>query len=72
MTNTPTLTPKDIVKILLRKGFVLDRSRGSHQVYLHPISRKRVIVPMHNKDLPIGTMYSILKQAGIDKEELKE
>lgn len=70
MTNAPTLTPKEIVKILLRKGFVLDRGRGSHQIYLHPISRKRVIVPMHNKDLPVGTMYSILKQAGIDKEEL--
>lgn len=70
MTNAPTLTPKEIVKILLRKGFVLDRNRGSHQIYLHPISRKRVIVPMHNKALPIGTMYSILKQAGIDKEEL--
>ena len=31
---------------------------------------KRVIVPMHNKDLPKGTFFSILKQAGIDKGEL--
>jgi hypothetical protein len=25
---------------------------------------------MHKKDLPAGTLYSILKQAGIDKNEL--
>lgn len=70
MSNTPSLTPKDIVKILQQKGFILDRSRESHQIWLHPVSRKRTIVPMHNKDLPIGTLYAILKQAGIDKDEL--
>lgn len=70
MSNVPSLTPKDIVKILKQKGFILDRSRGSHQIWLHPVSRKRVIVPMHNKDIPAGTLYAILKQAGIDKSEL--
>jgi predicted RNA binding protein YcfA (HicA-like mRNA interferase family) len=69
MSKTPSLTPRDIVKVLKKKGFFLDRSSGSHQVWLHPISRKRAIVPMHNKDIPIGTLYSILKQAGIDKSE---
>jgi len=70
MSNTPSLTPKDIVRILKQKGFVLDRSRGSHQVWLHPISHKRAIVPMHNKAIPTGTLYAILKQAGIDKENI--
>ena len=70
MSNTPSLTPKDIVRILIKKGFILDRSRGSHQVWLHPVNRKRAIVPMHNKDIPTGTLYSILKQAGIDKDEI--
>ncbi|MFA6404226.1 MAG: type II toxin-antitoxin system HicA family toxin [Salinivirgaceae bacterium] len=70
MSNTPSLTPKEIVKILKRKGFMLDRSRVSHQVWLHPESRKRAIVPMHNKDIPVGTLKSFLKQAGIEKDEL--
>ncbi|WP_188464868.1 type II toxin-antitoxin system HicA family toxin [Marivirga lumbricoides] len=26
---------------------------------------KRAIVPFHNKDLPIGTLNAILKQAGL-------
>ena len=42
MSNTPSLTPKDIVKILKQKGFILDRSHGSHQIWLHPASSKRV------------------------------
>ena len=70
MSNIPSMTPKDIVRILQQKGFLLDRSRGSHQIWLHPVSRKRAVVPMHNKDLPTGTLYAILKQAGIEKDEL--
>ena len=70
MSKTPSLKPKDIVRILKQKGFVLDRSRGSHQIWLHPVSRKRTVVPMHSKDIPAGTLYSILKQAGIEKDEL--
>jgi predicted RNA binding protein YcfA (HicA-like mRNA interferase family) len=70
MSNNPSLTSKDLVRILRQKGFLLDRSRGSHQVWLHPDSRKRVIVPTHNKDLPTGILYAILKQAGIAKDEI--
>jgi predicted RNA binding protein YcfA (HicA-like mRNA interferase family) len=71
MSNIPSLTPKEVINILKQKGFVLDRSRGSHQLWMHPVSGKRTIVPMHNKDIPKGTLYAILKQAGIEKEELQ-
>lgn len=70
MSKFPVLTSKDVVRILQQKGFLLDRSSGSHQIWLHATLRKRAIVPMHNKDLPIGTLYAILKQAGIDKDQL--
>ncbi len=70
MSNTPSLTSKEIIKILKQNGFVLDRSRGGHQIFIHKDSQKRVVVPMHNKDIPKGTFYTILKQAGISKEEL--
>jgi predicted RNA binding protein YcfA (HicA-like mRNA interferase family) len=32
---------------------------------------RRVVVPMHNRDIPKGTFFSILKQAGINKSELE-
>ncbi len=71
MVKLLSLTPKEVIKILRKKGFILDRTRGSHQIYYHPQTRKRVVVPVHNKILPKGTLLEILRQAGIDKGELK-
>ena len=71
MSKLPTLTPKKIVKIIERRGFVLDRIKGSHHIYYHSGTKRRVVVPFHKKDLPKGTLLEILRQAGLSKEELK-
>ena len=64
-------SPKHLIKILEQKGFLLKRVSGSHHVYFHPQLKKIVIVPVHgNKDIPTGTFFSILKQAGISKDEI--
>lgn len=70
MPKLPVLTPRDIIKLLEERGFVLDRIKGSHHIYYHPDHGHRVVVPLHKRDLPRGTMLSILKQAGIDRDEL--
>ena len=70
MRKSPSLTPKDLIRLLEKKGFVFDRAKGSHQVFFHAENKLRVVVPMYTKDLPAGTLHSILKQAGIDKNEL--
>ena len=70
MPRLPVLNPEEIVRILERKGFILDRSKGSHRIYVHPETRKRAVVPFHKKDLPKGTFHEILRQAGISREEL--
>jgi len=67
----PSLTSQKVVKILERKGFVLDRSKGSHRVYYNSENKRRVIIPYYKKNLPKGTLMEILRQAGISKEELK-
>jgi hypothetical protein len=37
-----------------------------------PIQEKTIVVPVHgNKDLPKGIYHAILKQAGIDKDQIK-
>jgi predicted RNA binding protein YcfA (HicA-like mRNA interferase family) len=71
MHKLPSITSQKVIKILERKGFVLDRAKGSHRVYYHSESKRRVIISYHKKDLPKGTLMEILKQAGISKEELK-
>jgi predicted RNA binding protein YcfA (HicA-like mRNA interferase family) len=66
------LSAKFLIKILLQFGFEYRRSKGSHQVYFNKTTNKTVIVPLHgNKDLPKGTFFTILKQAGIDKNNLQ-
>lgn len=72
MPKLPSLTPDEIIKILEGKGFVLDRTRGSHRIYYNPETKRRAIVPVHKRDLPKGTLLEILKQAGISREELGE
>jgi predicted RNA binding protein YcfA (HicA-like mRNA interferase family) len=59
---------KELISILVRDGFEFKRSKGSHHIYENPVTKKITIVPIHgNKDLPKGTYYGILKQAGLDK-----
>jgi predicted RNA binding protein YcfA (HicA-like mRNA interferase family) len=70
MPKTPVLTSKELIRMLLSNGFVLDRVKGSHHIYLQPELKRRMVVPMHKSDLPRGTLLSILKQAGIDKGNL--
>ena len=72
MHKLPSLTSQKVIKILERKGFVLDRAKGSQRIYYHSESKRRVIIPYHRKDLPKVTLIEILKQAGINKEELEK
>jgi len=60
---------KRIIRIIESAGFVLHRVKGSHHIFKHP-NGKRAVVPHPKKDLPKGTFYSILKQAGIDSSEI--
>ena len=71
MPKLKALTAKKIIKLLEEKGFQLDRTSGSHFIFYRPEDKKRAVVPFHAKDLPKGTLISILKQAGIDLNELR-
>ncbi|MDZ7377412.1 MAG: type II toxin-antitoxin system HicA family toxin [candidate division KSB1 bacterium] len=72
MPKLPSFTSKDIIRILEKEGFVLDRIKGSHHIYYHPETKRRAVIPFHKKDLPKGTLLEILRQAGISKEDIKD
>ena len=72
MGKLPSLTPKKIIKILESLGFVLDHSTGSHQIFYHAETKRRATVPQHKKDLPKGTIMSILREAGITRGDLEK
>jgi predicted RNA binding protein YcfA (HicA-like mRNA interferase family) len=63
-------SPQHLIKLLETHDFLLKRSKGSHHIFYNPISNITVVVPVHNKDIKKGTFLAILKQAGIDKNEV--
>jgi len=72
MSKLPSITSQKVIRVLEKRGFVLDRTKGSHYIYYHPETKRRVVIPVHKKDLPKGTLLEILKEAGLTQEELKE
>ena len=65
------LSPKQLIKYLEENGFILKRSKGSHQLYHNPATNKTVVVPVHGgKDMKKGTFLAVIKQAGLDKNDL--
>lgn len=52
---------------LSRAGFEPVSQRGSH-VKVRNATGRSAIVPMH-EELAVGTLSSILRQAGLDREE---
>jgi predicted RNA binding protein YcfA (HicA-like mRNA interferase family) len=59
---------RDIIARLKKDGFEEISVRGSHHKYAHPILRRIVIVPHPRKDIPPGTVRSIYRQAGWQKD----
>lgn len=69
MSKFPSLTPKKLITFLKQQGFIEDHTSGSHIIFYHPINKRRAVVPFHQKDLPKGTLFSILKEAGFSKKD---
>ena len=47
MSNFPTVTAKEFIKVIEKLGFYLDRQKGSHAIYKN-INGRRVVVPVHS------------------------
>jgi predicted RNA binding protein YcfA (HicA-like mRNA interferase family) len=56
---------KNLLKILYADGWENKDQKGSHLQLIHPSKPGKVTVPIHNGDIPVGTLNSILKQAGL-------
>jgi predicted RNA binding protein YcfA (HicA-like mRNA interferase family) len=70
MTKLPVVRPREVIRFLEQNGFVLDHSSGSHFIFYHPLSKRRAVVPRHNRDMPKGTLLSLLKEAGFTRDDL--
>jgi predicted RNA binding protein YcfA (HicA-like mRNA interferase family) len=55
---------RNILCRLEAEGWVLVRIRGSHHVFRHPKTGKVIVLPHPRKDLGIGLVRAIYKEAG--------
>ncbi len=55
---------REVIRILEADGWVLVKTKGSHRQFKHPEKLGKVTVPGNlSKDMPIGTLANIWKQA---------
>ncbi len=70
----PRVSGEQTIAVLQRFGFEVARQRSSHVILKKRISKEEEIgcvVPLH-RELAIGTLRSILRQARITPEEFIE
>lgn len=58
-------TPKNVIKILLKQGWIERKVRGSHHIFTKEGENRIVVIPTSKRIIPIGTLKSIEKQSGI-------
>jgi predicted RNA binding protein YcfA (HicA-like mRNA interferase family) len=66
------LTARKLASALIRDGFHLDRTSGSHHQYFHP-DKGRVTLSYHHPGdtFPSKTLKSIIQDAGWNEDDLK-
>ena len=64
---------REAIKLIEQDGWFLARQKGSHMQFKHPIKKGLVTIACHkmSDDIARGTMASILRQAQIDKTEIR-
>jgi predicted RNA binding protein YcfA (HicA-like mRNA interferase family) len=71
MTGTlSALRVAQVIRKLRKAGFVFDRqAKGSHEIWYHPQTHRRVVIPNHPGDVPKGTTRKIIQQSGLALDE---
>lgn len=56
----------DVIRRLTAEGWFPAGGKGDHQKFKHPQRAGHVVVPHPRKDLAVGTLRNIYRQAGWD------
>ncbi|SPX85373.1 type II toxin-antitoxin system HicA family toxin [Moraxella ovis] len=56
----------EMIKRITNDGWYQVKQTGSHKHYKHPAKAGKVTIPNGREHLPIGTLKSIIKQAGLE------
>ncbi len=59
------MTPREMIKLLKKNGFIIVSQNGSHVKLKNNATGHQTEVPYHCSDLKKGLEQAILKQAGL-------
>jgi predicted RNA binding protein YcfA (HicA-like mRNA interferase family) len=65
MRKAGAMNSREIIQRIRQDGWFEVAQEGSHKQFKHPTKPGRVTVPHPKAEVPIGTLKSIEKQAGI-------
>jgi predicted RNA binding protein YcfA (HicA-like mRNA interferase family) len=69
----PRVNARETVAALVKGGFVVTRRSGGHIFLANLQARHRTVVSDHGgRDLPVGTLHAVLKQAELTVEQFIE
>ena len=69
MSNLPHASGKEFIKFLKKRGFIVVRTKGSHNFLRHPDGRVTTVPTHANESIGTGLLLKILKDCDISKEE---
>ena len=70
MSVLPILKGSAVLRKLLRAGFKVFYTKGSHYILKHSITNKITQVPLHgSRDIDRNLLSKIIKQAGLTVKE---
>ena len=59
---------REAIRLVERDGWVHDRTRGSHRIFIHPVKTGEVVIAgKPSQDMKPKTWKSILRQAGLQE-----
>ncbi|WP_373838619.1 type II toxin-antitoxin system HicA family toxin [Methanospirillum sp.] len=71
MTRIPPYESKEVIRKVIKAGYVLKRhGKGSHDIYYNSEIKRYVTIPNHQgQSIPIGTIRAIIRAMGLSNEE---
>lgn len=73
MTRLPAVTARQLIAVADTFGFVFDRHKGSHAVYIRTTEHgpEIIVVPIHKgRTLKRGTLHGLIDDMGLSAKEL--
>ena len=70
MSNFPVFTGVELVRILRKHGFTVDRIKGSHQFLSHPDGRCTTVPVHRGETIGRGLLAQILRDVELSKDDI--